>query len=202
MEGKKIEKQFFVGTILGLIIGLSILALVNFGLPLIQKNKVAEDVRKLYEIANPGSSVEIVSIKEEGNLYKILLRINIFGGTNYLETYVTKDGRYLSENVIFVRESIDRIERMKKFIDCLFDKNVRIFGAMNTNVSEINTATQLQLNILGRYSGKIYVSCDGDAIQQCINIGLTSLPALVYQNQAYYGVFTAEAIANLTGCKL
>lgn len=199
MEGLK---RIFVWFFIGLLLGFSLAIVYQFVSSFFKEKEVVEKVRKLYEIANPGSTVEVVSIKEEGNLYKLLLKISMFGGTNYLETYVTKDGRYLSENVIFVKESIERMEKMKKFVDCLFDKNVRIFGAMNTNVSEINTATQLQLNILGRYSGKIYVSCDGDAIQQCINIGLTSLPALVYQDQAYYGVFTAEAIANLTGCKL
>ncbi|MFH7880693.1 MAG: hypothetical protein QXI09_01660 [Candidatus Aenigmatarchaeota archaeon] len=199
MEGLK---RIFVWFFIGLLLGFSLAIVYQFVSSFFKEKEVVEKVRKLYEIANPGSTVEVVSIKEEGNLYKLLLKISMFGGTNYLETYVTKDGKYLSENVIFVKESIERMEKMKKFVDCLFDKNVRIFGAMNTNVSEINTATQLQLNILGRYSGKIYVSCDGDAIQQCINIGLTSLPALVYQNQAYYGVFTAEAIANLTGCKL
>jgi len=199
MEGLK---RIFVWFFIGLLLGFSLAIVYQFVSSFFKEKEVVEKVRKLYEIANPGSTVEVVSIKEEGNLYKLLLKISMFGGTNYLETYVTKDGKYLSENVIFVKESIERMEKMKKFVDCLFDKNVRIFGAMNTNVSEINTATQLQLNILGRYSGKIYVSCDGDAIQQCINIGLTSLPALVYQDQAYYGVFTAEAIANLTGCKL
>lgn len=202
MSDKTLDKKFMFGFTLGIIIGLLILVFLIFGFPLIQKNTVANNVRKLYEIANPGSSVEILSISDQGNMYKILLRISTGQGTNYLETYVTKDGRFLSEGVILVKESINQIEKMKNFVDCLFEKNVRIFGATATNVSEINTATLLQLNILGRYAGKIYFSCDGAALQQCINLGLTSLPALVYDNKAYYGVFTAEAIANLTGCKL
>lgn len=195
-------KKNLVWLLLGLLLGSSILFLYQFTLSLIKKKEVGENVRKLYEIANPGSSVEVISLSDHGNMYQVILKISTAQGTNYLETYVSKDGKYLTENVIHVRESIQQIERMKKFVDCLFEKNVRIFGATATNVSEINTATLLQLNILGRYAGKIYVSCDGDALQQCINIGLTSLPALVYENKAYYGVFKAEAIANLTGCKL
>jgi len=196
------EKKQILSLTLGLIIGLAIFATYNFILPLAKKQSVAEDVRKLYEIANPGSSAEISSIQDEGNLYKVLLKLTSSQGTNYVETYVTKDGRFLTENVIFVKESIQQIEKMKNFVDCLFNKGVRIYGATAINNTQIATATMLQLNILGRYSGKLYVSCDGNNLQNCINMGLQALPALVYNNTAYYGVFNVDYIANLTNCKV
>jgi len=91
---------------------------------------------------------------------------------------------------------------MKNFVDCLYNKGLRVYGATQTNNTAINSATLLQLNILGRYSPKIYVSCDGDNLQTCIQIGLQALPSIVYNNTAYPGVYSAEYLANLTGCKL
>lgn len=188
--------------LIGLMLGLSVLLIYNFGLPLYQKPKVANDVKKLYELANPGSSVEVTAVNDEGSMYKILLKVSNSQGTNYLEVFTTKDGRFLSESVIFVRESITQIEKMKKFVDCLFDRGVRIYGALNIDNQNITAATQLQLNILGRYSSKLYVSCDGELLQQCTNLGLQALPALVYNNTAYYGVFSTDYMEKLTGCKL
>ena len=188
--------------IAGLIIGLSFFAVFNFALPIFQKSSVAENVRKLYELALPGSSVSVESVSDFGNLYKILLKVSTQQGTNYLEVYASKDGKYVTESIIYVRESVQQIEKMKNFVDCLFDRGLRIYGATQTNNTAINSATLLQLNILGRYSPKLYVSCDGDNLQACVQIGLQALPSVVYNNTAYPGVYSAEYLANLTGCKL
>jgi len=188
--------------IAGLILGLSFFVIFNFALPIFQKSSVAENVRKLYELALPGSSVSVESISDFGNLYKILLKVSTQQGTNYLEVYASKDGKYVTESIIYVRESVQQIEKMKNFVDCLFDRGLRIYGATQTNNTAINSATLLQLNILGRYSPKLYVSCDGDNLQACVQIGLQALPSVVYNNTAYPGVYSAEYLANLTGCKL
>jgi len=188
--------------IAGLVLGLSFFAVFNFALPIFQKSSVAENVRKLYELALPGSSVSVESVSDFGNLYKILLKVSTQQGTNYLEVYASKDGKYVTESIIYVRESVQQIEKMKNFVDCLFDRGLRIYGATQTNNTAINSATLLQLNILGRYSPKLYVSCDGDNLQACVQIGLQALPSVVYNNTAYPGVYSAEYLANLTGCKL
>jgi len=186
---------------IGLLIGLVIFGVYNFVLPLVQKSSVAENVRKLYELAL-GSPVSVESVNDFGNLYKILLKVSTQQGPNYLEIYATKDGRYVTESIIYVKESTQQIEKMKNFVDCLYNKGLRVYGATQTNNTAINSATLLQLNILGRYSPKIYVSCDGDNLQTCIQIGLQALPSIVYNNTAYPGVYSAEYLANLTGCKL
>jgi alpha-N-acetylglucosamine transferase len=202
MKVEKPKRNFVLPFSIGLIIGLSIFLIFNFIIPFLQKEKVANEVKKLYEVANPASSVSVESINEFGNLYKILLKVSTQQGTNYLETYVTKDGKYLTESIIYVKESIQQIEKMKNFVDCLFNKGLRVYGATQTNNTQINSATLLQLNILGRYSYKLYVSCDGDNLQNCISIGLQALPSIVYNNKAYPGVYSLEALANLTSCKL
>jgi lipopolysaccharide export LptBFGC system permease protein LptF len=195
-------KQNSIVFILGLLVGLIIFSFFEFILPMLQKPSIAENIRKLYELALPGSSVSVESINDFGNLYKILLRVSNQQGTNYLEVYASKDGKYVTENVIYVKESTQQIEKMKNFVDCLYNKGLRVYGATQTNNTAINSATLLQLNILGRYSPKIYVSCDGVNLQACIQIGLQALPSIVYNNAAYPGVYSAEYLANLTGCKL
>ena len=196
-----ISKPNLVIFFIGLIIGLSIFVVYNFLIPLIQKSYVAESVKKLYELAL-GSSVSVEGISDFGNLYKILLKVSTQQAPNYLEVYVTKDGRYVTESIVYVKESTQQIEKMKNFVECLFNKGLRIYGATQTNNTAINSATLLQLNILGRYSAMLYVSCDGDNLQYCIQIGLQALPSLVYNNTAYPGVYSVEYLANLTGCKL
>jgi hypothetical protein len=186
---------------IGLLVGLAIFGVYKFVLPLIQKSSVAENVRKLYELAL-GSPVSVESVNDFGNLYKILLKVPTQQGPNYLEVYTTKDGKYVTESIIYVKESTQQIEKMKNFVDCLYNKGLRVYGATQTNNTSINSATLLQLNILGRYSPKIYVSCDGVNLQACIQIGLQALPSIVYNNTAYPGVYSAEYLANLTGCKL
>jgi len=186
---------------IGLLVGLVIFGVYNFVLPLVQKSSVAENVRKLYELAL-GSPVSVESVNDFGNLYKILLKVSTQQGPNYLEVYTTKDGKYVTESIIYVKESTQQIEKMKNFVDCLYNRGLRVYGATQTNNTAINSATLLQLNILGRYSPKIYVSCDGNNLQTCIQIGLQALPSIVYNNTAYPGVYSAEYLANLTGCKL
>ena len=195
------SKPNLIMFMIGLLIGLVIFGVYNFVLPLVQKSSVAENVRKLYELAL-GSPVSVESVNDFGNLYKILLKVSTQQGPNYLEIYATKDGRYVTESIIYVKESTQQIEKMKNFVDCLYNKGLRVYGATQTNNTAINSATLLQLNILGRYSPKIYVSCDGDNLQTCIQIGLQALPSIVYNNTAYPGVYSAEYLANLTGCKL
>jgi hypothetical protein len=194
-------KPSLIMFVVGLMIGFIIFGVYNFVLSSMQKSSVAESVRKLYELAL-GSSVSVESINDFGNLYKVLLKVYTPQGPNYLEVYTTKDGRYVTESIIYVKESTKQIEKMKSFVDCLFDKGLRVYGATQTNDTAINSATLLQLNILGRYSPKLYVSCDGDNLQTCIQIGLQALPSVVYNNTAYPGVYSAEYLANLTGCKI
>ena len=188
---------------LGLLVGLAVFAVYNFVLPAFFKSSVAENVRKLYQLALPGMSFEVENIKDIGNLYEIWLAFpNQQGRLEILKVYASKDGRYATENIIYIHESIQQIEKMKSFVDCLFDKGLRVYGATQTNNTAINSGTLLQLMILGRYSTKLYVSCDGDNLQACIRSGLQALPSIVYNNTAYPGVYSAEYLANLTGCKL
>jgi hypothetical protein len=181
--------SFLVGTLLGALMP------VEFELFGPSKEEVAKEVKKLYELANPGAQIEIVTTLEESGLYKIVLKSTGPTGITYREAYVTKDGKLLTENVILVKESTKQIQMFKDFVDCLDEKGVKIYGLNNS------TATLLQLNILGRYSGKLYVSCDGANLQTCLNAGIQQIPSVVYNNDIYPGVKTIDWFAQQTGCK-
>jgi len=170
------------------------LGFVSFSLGL-PKSEVGKKIKNLYELANPGTTVEILTLTEESGLYKAVLRASGVGGTNYAEVYVSKDGKLLTQNVILVEQSIEQIKKLKDFADCLDGKGVKIYGISN------HTATLLQFNILGIYSAKLYVSCDGALVQNCISANVTQVPSVVFGGRIEPGVKTVEWFEQATGCK-
>jgi len=165
---------------------------LSFG---ISKSEVSKKIKTLYELANPGTNVEVLTLTEESGLYKALIKVIGTTGTNYAEIYVTKDGKLLTQNVIFVEQSIEQIKRLKDFVDCLNSKGLKIYGISN------QTATLLQLNVLGIYSTKLYVPCDGDLVQNCIAANVTQVPSVVFAGRIDPGVKTIEWFESITGCK-
>ena len=147
---------------------------------------------------------QVISVSEESGLYKLVLKaMGADGSINYKESYVTKDGVLLFDSPVIVQNSTEEIQKMKSFVDCLAGKNVMIYGVLNQTFSMAGaTATSLQLQALGVYSGKLYVSCDGSALQSCIQAGIQEVPSVVYNNTAYGGPRAASWLADLTGCKL
>ncbi len=162
-----------------------------------------EKVKTLYELANPGVTFEVLSATEESGMYKIALKFATASGTNFNEVYVTKDGKLLSEGMVMVEKSTEDISAAKNFVDCLYDNGLRIYGVLNQSFSaEAASMTSMQLQTLGMYSGKLYVSCDGEFLQQCVNLGLQQVPSIVYNNTAYNGVKDVTWLEQTTGCKL
>jgi len=180
--------------LLGLLLAISTTGFITlcFGIP---KSKVSERIKTLYELANPGTSVEVLTLNEESGLYKALIKAVGPAGTNYAEIYISKDGKLLTQNVIFVEQSIQQMKRLKDFVDCLDSKGVRIFGLSN------QTATLLQLNVLGVYSTKLYVPCDGDLVVNCVQANVTQVPSVVFAGRIEPGVKTIEWFESATGCK-
>ncbi len=167
---------------------------------------IESDVKALYELANPGTIAEVISTKEESGLYKIAVKItNLDGTSNLAEAWVTKDGKLLTQSVVFVKESVSQMRNLRGFVDCLDSKGVRIIGFLNQTVAgpDIVQATFQQLNTLGSFSPKIYVPCDtsDQNFQLCLNIS-TSFPAIVYNNNVDPGVKTVEQLKTISGCAL
>lgn len=160
------------------------------------EKEVSSQIEKLYELINPGSDATVVKIDDESGVYKVLLKhIDISGGITYREAYITRDGKLMTENMIVISRSIEQLDRIYKFVDCLNDKGVKIFGVTN------HTATTLQFNLLGgAYSTNLYASCDGELAQKCVDAGITQVPSVVYNNSIYPGVQPVLWFQNLTGC--
>ena len=196
MKKPSFTRDFYFALLFGLIIGIGIGVFSSTILGVKSKNKVGEEVKKLYELSFPNLKVEVVDVIDKGSLYEVFLKFYTSPQPTFLEVFVTKDGKFLSENLIRVGESIRQIEKSKNFVDCLYTKGVRIYGISNS------TATLLQLNLLGRYSGKLYVSCDGQNVQNCLKAGVSQVPSVVYEGKVYTGVKSVQWFENITGCKL
>lgn len=168
-----------------------------------KKKAIAENIKKLYELSNPGTRVEVESINEQNGMYKVILRLIGASGTNYAEAFVTKDGGLLTTSMIRVDKFIDQMQKLKDFVDCLDSKGVRIYGVLNRTASPAGaSATLLQLQTFGVYSSKLYVSCDGPFIQRCVRLNITKVPTIVIENKKYEGVKTISWLEQMTGCKL
>jgi len=186
-----------------LIIAIVILFGINLFIPLnltgyfANTEDVSSKIENLYELINPGVDVSIEKIEDISGIYKILFRaIDVSGTTTFREAYITKDGKLLTENMILVEQSITQINKIMNFVDCLASKNLRIAGVTN------HTATVLQFNVLGgSYATKLYLSCDGQLAQQCVDANITQVPTTVYENKGYPGVQSIQFFENLTACK-
>jgi len=183
-----------VALFLLVVLALFVLGFISFSFSL-PKGEVSKKIKSLYELANPGTSVEVLTLTEESGLYKALVRATGAGGVNYGEVYVTKDGKLLTQNVIFVEQSIEQISKLKDFVDCLDEKGVKIYGISN------HTATLLQLNVFGVYSTKIYVSCDGDLVQNCLAANVTQVPSITFAGRVEPGIKSLQWFEQVTGCK-
>jgi len=184
---------FIVGIALGIVVNtfspLSLTSLLG--------GDISSQVEKLYELVNPGVDVSVVKVDEVSGMYKVLLKaVDVAGGTTYREVYISQDGNLVTENIILVEQSISQLNKIRSFVDCLTDKNVKIAGIVN------QTATLLQFNVLGgSYATRLYLSCDGELAQQCVSANITQVPAVVYQGVGYPGVQPIQFFEDLTACK-
>ena len=151
-------------------------------------------VKKIQEAyAALGTSVEVLSAKEESGIYRVLLRAA--NTTTLQEIYVTKDGSLLLGDVERLDAYTSRILREDNFSQCLLSRGIVVFGS-NTDV---NTLQQLQA--LGSFSGRVFFDCSR-SLQTCINLNITSVPATAHENQVYYGIQPVSLYTQLTGCTL
>ncbi len=156
---------------------------------------VDSKIKNFYELALPGTQVEIVNKQEEHGMYKILVKVTSPLGTTYREAYVSKDGYLLTETPIFVETATEQINKSKSFVECLASRGVRIYGLSN------QTQTLLQLNILGIYGRLLYVPCDGQLVNNCIAANVTQVPSVVINGNVYPGVKTIDWFIQATGCR-
>lgn len=181
----------------GFLIGLFLADIIFYS---IASSDVAKEVERFYSLSLPGTTVSVESIKRDGDFFKVLVKV--FDGTNtrYVEAWVSRDGKILSEAVIYLKDSIESLQKYKNFVECLNSKNVKILGILNSSLDPLAAQLTLQqLGLLGRYSYQLFVSCE---VYDCKSLGIQALPAIIYNNQVFYGLRDISWFANLTGCKI
>ena len=160
------------------------------------KDTVAASVRSLYELQYESPS-EVLSVTETNGMYKVTVRFTDYASKQATQdVFVTKDGKLLTDRLLIVDNYRASLDFQKRFVDCLNGNGVRVLGKVN------DTATLQQLNILGTYSYKLFVSCDGANEQICANVGVRRYPTSVYNNTGYDNIYGADFFSNLTGCPL
>ncbi len=185
---------FLVGIALGFILN----TFSPVGLTNLLGDDVSSQVEKLYELVNPGVDVSVVKVDQTSGMYKVLFKATDAAGTvSYTETYITTDGKLLTQTIIPVDQYISEFTKIHNFVDCLANKTLRIAGVVN------DTGTALQFNVLGGTYAftKLYYSCDGNQAPQCINNGITQVPAVIFEGRGYAGVQSISFFENLTACK-
>jgi hypothetical protein len=160
------------------------------------QKQVLDSVEGVYKLMTE-SDTEVLSVKDEGDLYRIMLRLKLSSGDVLKEVYATKDGRFFSEsgNIMEISAFTETLGKEKEFAECLADKKFLVLGQKN----EPNTFQQLL--IIGNFANKVYVDCSGANLQACQQIGITEIPTILYNRMNYTGVKTLDWIESLTGCK-
>ncbi len=182
--------------IIGLILGSILMLLLDLRLSDISTDEAGKRVKNAYELVT-GSSVEVIGVLKESGMYKVIAKTTDYlGQTTMLEVYVTPDGKLMSQRILKLEELTHSLERQREFIECLNEEGLKIYGISN------NTATQLQLQVLGgsRFLGQIYVDCVGANLQTCLDAGVVTVPSIAYQGDVYEGVKTLEWFENETAC--
>ena len=184
--------------IVGLILGSMLIFLTDYGLGKVSTSEASKKVKDLYELAF-GTNVEIISVTEESNMYRVIARAtDSLGQTSVIELYMSQDGKLVSDKVVKVDEFTSNLKKQSDFIDCLDKKGLRFYGVSSDNV------TQMQANsVLGgsRFLSKIYVDCY-DNMKECENAEIKVVPTIVYENKTYEGFKTLDWFENKTGCIL
>lgn len=184
-------KRKDVHIIAGIIAAIVIVAALTVVSAAITRDAAAKRLKDAYSAL--GTNVEILSLKEESGVYRVVLRpVN---ATTVQEIYVTKDGQLLLRNVERLEDFTSRILREDNFSQCLAERRVVVFGASN----DLNTLQQLQ--ILGSFAGRVFFDCSSN-LQTCVSLNVTSVPTTFYQNTLYPGVQPASFFTQLTGCSL
>jgi len=183
--------------IVGLILGLMLIFLTDYRFGKISTSEVSKKVKDLYELAF-GTNVEIISVTEENNMYRVVAQAtDSIGQKSVIEVYMSQDGKLLSDKIIKLDEFTANLMKQSDFIDCLDKKGLKVYGINTDNV------TQVQLGyVLGgsRFLNKIFVDCDA-SIKQCLDNGIKVVPTIVYENKTYEGLKTLDWFENKTGCK-
>ena len=156
----------------------------------------ANTVKDIYDLQYETNS-EVLSAVEMNGIYKAVVRFNDFSGQRVTQdVFITKDGKLITDRFIIADNYRTALQRQKSFVECLLERNLRILGQSN------DTATLQQFNVLGTYSYKLFVSCNGADEQSCRDLGVDRYPTTVFNSTGYANIYAPQFFSQLTGCAL
>ena len=193
-----VNKKSVVLAILLLLVGGALGYLVDSTGFFRNEEEVGQRVIETYSLEHPEAELELLDVRYENGLYRVLISA---GQNTHFEVYATDDGEYITDSVIDRREYHTMLESRTEFMECLRDEEVQVFGALDANNTEVAYLTQVQLQQLGNLVGveDLYQDCS-QRMEECAEIGVTTLPSLVHGQEVYSGIHSLEQVNEITGC--
>lgn len=193
-----ISRDMLVVAVVGVIIGLAAgFAIVNSGTTgaVTELSKDAAGQLVISWLAANDVPASVLVVSDESGVYKVTVKANATSIASDL--YVTKDGQMLFQpDVLAINQTIDQLLAKRAFFDCLAGKGLIFYGSTDTN------ATLVQLQVFGgtQFVDRVYIGCEGDKVQSCIDANITEVPTFVYENKSYTGAKPVDWFVNLTEC--
>ncbi|HLD39274.1 MAG TPA: hypothetical protein VJB05_03105 [archaeon] len=186
--------KVYVGIIVVLILVIGYLVMQA---PIMGNQQTASStIKQIYDLQFETNS-EVLAVNDTNGIYKMVVRFNDpTGKSTTQDIFVTKDGKLFTNTLVSSDSYLSFLNTEKNFAECLQIKGVRILGQAN------DTATLQQIQALGTYAYKIFVSCDGTNEAACQQIGITKYPTTVYNNTAYTELYTPAFYSQLTNCTI
>lgn len=189
---KTTHYKIIIGILIIIIAGFVLLSI--FLMQLGNQKMAEENVAALYGVIS--EDAEVVKTVEQNGLYKITVRFtDATGRDSVQDVFVTKDGAMLTDRLVNMKDQINTLQRQSDFAQCLFDKQVRVFGLSNDPI------TQAQLQLLGTFSGRVFFDCSANQ-QVCQQLNVTIAPSTLLNSQIVSGLQTLDWFEENTGCSL
>jgi len=200
---KPIEKKTNYGLIIGVVIIVIVIVAAAVAVVFLNSSetqgdeaKVRENVQDVYELLTD-QNVEILAVEYQNGLYKVIIQtMDIQGNPETQILFVSKDGKLLTDRMVDLESYKTGLQTEKNFIDCLFDSGVRVVGLSN------NTGSALQVQSLGNFGYKLYFDCGEENLQICQDIGVQTVPSVIYNNTIYEGLKEPQWFVDTVGCTI
>jgi hypothetical protein len=192
------NSKLYLGIIVVLAIALAVSLYLNIGPAItggmISGDNAMQNIKDIYKIQTD-RDVEILSSKLESGIYHVVVRAqDLTGAPVVQDIYITTDGKLLTDKMLQADQYKTALESNKNFITCLSDKGVRVVGLSSNNY------TVLQMQVLGTFGYKIYFDCGGNNLQTCQQLGVKTIPSIVYNQTIYEGAQPIAWFEQLTNC--
>lgn len=160
------------------------------------QQQAEKSVKDLYSLIT-GSDAEVLKTTEQSGVYRIVVRLRDATGRDTVQdVFVTKDGLFFTDRLLSLEGQKSLLQNQSAFAACLFDRQVRVLGLAN------DPATLAQLQVLGAFSGRIYIDCGGQNAALCQQMNVTQVPVVFVNGTLVQGPQNLAWFEQNTGCTL